>query len=275
MLMAVPLPDTPVDIAIARTALEQAAGRLAALVASAGDPGAAVPGSDWTVAEVAAHLVLITEAYAGFALGSTEPFVDVGDVAGGSVARSSAARLDSEPERDLAALMTRLKAATSALLRATEGRASTETVVWNGRQIGVGEMLGIAVGEYLLHGRDLAKAVSQRWTIGPDDARLVLASVLPLLPLLVDRQATANIEASYDIRVRGGARFALRISHGDCSVGGAGGSVDCHVSADPVALVLVSYGRRSQWLPALTGKMVAWGRKPWLGLRLTHYLATP
>lgn len=270
-----PWPDTPVDIAAARTALEDAAGRFSALVASAPNPGAAVPGSDWTIAEVTVHIVLITEAYVGFALGGTEPFVDVGDIAGGSVARSSAARLDSEPERDLAALVTRLKAATSALLQATEGRATAETVVWNGRRIGVGEMLGIAVGEYLVHGWDLAKALSQRWTIGPDDARLVLASVLPLLPLLVDRQATANIEATYDIRVRGGARVSLRISHGVGSVGADGGPADCHVSADPVALVLVSFGRRSQWLPALTGKMVAWGRKPWLGLRLTHYLVTP
>jgi hypothetical protein len=42
-----------------------------------------------------------------------------------------------------------------------------------------------------------------------------------------------------------------------------------------VALLLVSYGRISQWRPALTGKMVAWGRRPWLGLFLTHYLVRP
>ena len=51
--------------------------------------------------------------------------------------------------------------------------------------------------------------------------------------------------------------------------------MDCHVSADPVALLLVSYGRRSQWVPVLTGKLLAWGRKPWLGLRLVRYLVTP
>ena len=46
-------------------------------------------------------------------------------------------------------------------------------------------------------------------------------------------------------------------------------------SAEPVALLLVAYGRRSQWGPVLTGKLVAWGRKPWAGLRLTRYLVTP
>ena len=54
-----------------------------------------------------------------------------------------------------------------------------------------------------------------------------------------------------------------------------GESVDCHVSADPVALLLVAYGRRSQWVPILTGRLVAWGRKPWLGVRLVRYLVAP
>jgi hypothetical protein len=28
-------------------------------------------------------------------------------------------------------------------------------------------------------------------------------------------------------------------------------------------------------VPVLTGKLLAWGRKPWLGVRLTSYLVTP
>jgi hypothetical protein len=59
------------------------------------------------------------------------------------------------------------------------------------------------------------------------------------------------------------------------AVGPPDGAVDRHVSADPVALLLVAYGRQTQWIPAVTGKLVAWGRKPWLGLRLVSYLVAP
>ena len=65
------------------------------------------------------------------------------------------------------------------------------------------------------------------------------------------------------------------IDDGNVTVTGDGESVDCHVSAEPVALLLIAYGRRSQWVPIMTGKLIAWGRKPWLGPRLVRYLVTP
>jgi uncharacterized protein (TIGR03083 family) len=252
MLRRVSTGDTAVDVAAARNALGRTAEKLCAVIASAADAGASVPGSDWSVGEVAAHVALISEFYTGYALGGVEPFVDVSDVAGGSVARTSAARLDAEPERDPAALVLRLKAGTSSLLEATSGRPSDDAVTWNGRPLDLGALVGIALGEYLLHGLDLAKALSRPWKIEADDARIVLASTVPLLSMLVDPRATAGVSTTYDLRVRGGARYYLGIRHGVLTVGGAGDTVDCHVSADPVALLLVAYGRRSQWIPALT-----------------------
>ncbi|HET6875645.1 MAG TPA: hypothetical protein VFH70_12740 [Acidimicrobiales bacterium] len=147
--------------------------------------------------------------------------------------------------------------------------------MWNGQRIGLGAMLGVALGEYLLHGLDIAKAASVDWTIRPEDARIVLTSVMPMLPLLVDPKATAQVKASYDLRIRGGVRLTFRIDRGSGAIDWPGGPVDCHVSADPVAMMLVAYGRRTQWVPALTGRLLAWGRKPWLGLRLTSYLVAP
>jgi hypothetical protein len=41
---------------------------------------------------------------------------------------------------------------------------------------------------------------------------------------------------------------------------------DCRLSADPVAFLLAGSNRQSQWKTLLTGKMVAFGRKPWLAL---------
>jgi hypothetical protein len=150
----------------------------------------------------AAHVALGTEAYLGYAHGGTEPWVDVSDIAGGSLARSNAERLDLEPVREPAALAARVQAAAAELLAATEGRSGDEAVTWNGLTVTLSAMLGRGLGEYRLHGRDVAKALGRPWPIPQDDAR-------------------------------------------------------------------------SQWVPALTGKLLAWGRKPWLGLRLTGYLVTP
>jgi uncharacterized protein (TIGR03083 family) len=256
-------------------ALERAADRVVRLAATAPDAEVAVPDSDWTVRDVLVHLALGAEAYLTYVHGATEPFVDVSDVAGGSLARSSAAKLAGDPERDLLALTTRVSAAMASLLDATAGRHSNDPVMWNAVPLELGSMMAMGLGEYLLHGLDIARALSQPWRIEPEDARLVLAAAMPLLPLLVNPATTAGVRVAYDLRIRGGERFMVRIDDGALAVGRSDGRVDCHVSAEPAALLLVAYGRRSQWIPVLTGKLTAWGRKPWAGLRLTRYIVTP
>jgi uncharacterized protein (TIGR03083 family) len=268
-------PDPALAVAAARTALRRVADEVVALVASAPDAAAVVPGSTWNVGDVSAHLALGTEAYLGYANGVTEAFFDLSDVAGGSLSRSSDARLQAEPERDPKALADRMQVAVTTLLAATEGRSADQHVIWHGEEIGLGAMLGLSLAEYMLHGRDIAKALRRPWTIRPDDARLVLASALPLLPILINPAATQHVRATYDLRVRGGARVDVAIHDGQMTVGPLGAAADCHVSADPVDLLLVAYGRKSQWGPVLTGKLVAWGRKPWLGPRLVSYLVAP
>ncbi len=47
------------------------------------------------------------------------------------------------------------------------------------------------------------------------------------------------------------------------------------ISADPVAFLLVGYGRIGQWGQILRGKLVASGRKPWLGLGFGKLLTSP
>lgn len=259
----------------ARSALLDAAERVSALIRSLDDPYLRVRRSEWTVGDVAAHLALMSEFYLAGATGGAEPFVDVSDIAGGSLARSNAARLESEPERDLATLADRLRQGVSTLVRETEGRNGEDPVMWNGLELPLGAVFGIALGECLLHGGDIAATVSRPWPIRASDARLVLAAMLPRITLLLDRRTTARIRASYDVLVRGGTRLTVRIDHGQATVEEPGGAVDCHVRADPVALLLIAYGRWSLWGPALSGKVAAWGRKPWLGLRLTHFLVPP
>ena len=66
------------------------------------------------------------------------------------------------------------------------------------------------------------------------------------------------------------------LTSGGCTVQpGVPGPVDCHVGADPVAFLLVSYGRQPLWRPILDGKLTSWGRRPWKSLAFKRLLVNP
>ncbi|HEX7166253.1 MAG TPA: maleylpyruvate isomerase family mycothiol-dependent enzyme [Acidimicrobiales bacterium] len=261
----------------ARAAVRLASERVASVIEDVRDPSVPLPGWDWTLGDVAAHVTGASEVYAGYARGDIAPAVDVSDIAGGSLARTSAAYLAAYPERDPRALGPRLRAGTAELLRVTDGRPADDPIVWNGQPITVGALYGVFLAELLLHGGDIAKVLDRPWEISADDARIALDAALPIVPLLVNPATTAGRHETFELRVRGGTRVVLRVDDGSMSVRPAVGRerVDCRVSADPVALLLIAYGRTSQWPAIATGKLLAWGRKPWIGLRLTSYLVTP
>jgi hypothetical protein len=45
--------------------------------------------------------------------------------------------------------------------------------------------------------------------------------------------------------------------------------------ADPAAFLLVGSGLRSQWGQIARGKLLTWGRKPWLALRFVSLFSPP
>ena len=61
--------------------MTRAAAACSALFASVADGGNTLPGSDngWKIADVAAHVAVLTEFYGDYARGRTEPLVDVSD----------------------------------------------------------------------------------------------------------------------------------------------------------------------------------------------------
>jgi hypothetical protein len=50
---------------------------------------------------------------------------------------------------------------------------------------------------------------------------------------------------------------------------------DCHLSVDPGAFLLVAWGRLEQAPAIARGQLLAWGRRPWLGLKLRQLLRHP
>jgi hypothetical protein len=100
-----------------------------------------------------------------------------------------------------------------------------------------------------------------------------------MLPLLFDAGRAKGFQADYEVRLRGGARFLMRIADGKAEsfeLGEPGErKVDCVLSLDPRAALLIGFGRSSLARAILNGDAFAGGRRPWLGPRFVTLFASP
>jgi uncharacterized protein (TIGR03083 family) len=179
-------------------------------------------------------------------------------------------------ERDPHRLADLLVAAAADFIAASSGRPEGErTLVSNGLSLTVPVMTAALLGEQLIHGLDIARAARVPWTIGAEDAHLVIGGVMAMVPDYVDREAAAGRRVSYELRLRGGPGYRISIDDGAALVSEPGAAADCRISADPVAFLLVGYGRTGQWGQIARGKLMAGGRKPWLGFSFGRFLLSP
>jgi uncharacterized protein (TIGR03083 family) len=260
----------------ATAALPAAAERTAQLMREITDPNAPVPGLRWTAAELAAHVVADLRTYTGVVAGRG-PAVAPGTAPAGELGTAENQRQLAEyPERSLDRLAAELTTAMAAFVAAANA-AEPRTPV--GSPIGVdltpATVAAIVLGEQLIHGLDLARVAGRPWPIDAGDARLVIPGVVDLLPAYLDRAAARGLRARYELRIGGDLRYQLTVDDGTASVGPATGRADCVITADPVAFLLVGYGRIAQWGPMLRGQLRAGGRKPWLGFKFNRLTVSP
>jgi uncharacterized protein (TIGR03083 family) len=256
--------------------LRRAVTRTAALLRAVPDPGTMVPGLDWTVADTGAHMVAEMRDYAGFVGGTLQareilddlPALPPQATPGEVNAAANVRALARFTERDPAVLADQLLAAAEQYLEAAQGRPAEEEVLTsNGLTMTAPVMTATLLGEQLLHGHDIARAQRAPWPIDRGDALLVVEGVLAMAADYVDRRRTAGMRVSYELRFRGGPRYRFAVNDGTAVVTAAGEPVDCVISADPAAFLLVGYGRVGQWGQVLRGRIVAGGRRPWWGPR--------
>jgi uncharacterized protein (TIGR03083 family) len=244
--------------------VDEAIDRFAALVRRIGPADQPAVGH-WTVRDVAAHVAWAMDLYTGLLDGAASPAADIGQTAALSDA-GIAGVVEREPE----ALARAVEQARDRYLAA----ARDQTVTWHaGLRLPVTALLGLTLGEAMVHGLDVARALDQPWQMPRTWANTVFEAVLPVVPTYLDQAAAAP--ARFDVRMRGGARVTFAIADGALTVEPPGGRVDCHIDADPVAFLLVFYGRIGPVAPAVRGRILAWGRRPWLGFALPRYFHRP
>ena len=266
-----------VDPVAARAALAGSATRFTDLLRLV-DDGTTPAIGVWNITNLAAHVSHGLDAITALARGSGSVLDDVWDLS-----RLSATLVEGESTRRPADLATRVDATVAELLAVTDATDAAAMRPWmvGGVELPVAGLLCHALNELEVHGRDIALAGGSTWSIERPHAVLVLEGFLfPALGglgrAMVDQEAAAGVEATFEVRLRGGGRSYLRFDSGDLSVSSdAPGPVDCHLSVDPETFLLVAWGRLGQWPAIGRGRLLAWGRRPWLGPKLRGMLRNP
>lgn len=185
-------------------------------------------------------------------------------------------RVKEDAEQDLTAIADRIDKGTEEFIARATPEMWMREVWWHGDlRIPVYALSGILVNEAEVHGLDVAQAEGRDWTIARGKAIEATVGLLPILPAFVNEAEAKGLDATFELRLRGGPRAYISLVDGALTIDATPRKVDCHVSADPVEYLLIGFGRRSQWPAIATGKVVAWGRKPWLALKFAKLFHSP
>jgi uncharacterized protein (TIGR03083 family) len=246
------------------------ADRVASLMDAVTDWDARVYGSDsWTVTDLVRHLSLLPEHYAPT---SVEVPLAMAPAAG-AMAETNAKNLAATAHRTRAELPAIFRRNVPLLLERLRSSDPQEPLPWHaGLTLTPGELGAIAIGEWLVHGWELARTIGAPWQVEPEPARLVLAGFNAVLPVWLDAGKAAGHSGRYEIRLRGaGERLQWTFVDGDLTTrppGGAAFRPDTIIWAEPSALLLYLYRRTDLWSNVLRGNMLAGGRRPVRALTL-------
>lgn len=246
-------------LAKARSAAEDLGRKTAALIAGATDTTITPAGFDWSVRDLAVHLVHGTRLYAGMAA-APSPVTDLADL------EACCQRfIDESPQLGSDELAALVDVAVTELVEAITDQSGDQPVAWHGGvPLTLAEAVAVLVGEYVLHGYDIATALGVPWPIDPAHAARVVRGYQPLLALLVDPDAAAGHTATYAVDLDGQERFTVRFIDGEVGLGADTAPIDCTLSADPVAFLLVMSGRLSRWSAVALGLLRGSGARPGL-----------
>lgn len=250
-----------VDLNAARDALRAAVDLTASLIRAIPNSAFPIPASNFTLGDAAAHLVITAQIAADCFAGFPSPIHDLG--ARRQHEARFLARFEDRRPIVLAAL---LEDAVDLLV---EAPIEAEPIPFHaGIPLDPGVILGLVVSEYMVHGWDIARTLGLAWSTELATARIAASATVRMLPHLLAESA-AEVDASYRLHIRGGDDLTYRLRRGVLTVARTDlEPVDCHVSADPVAFVLVAHRRLSRLGRVARGQLVSWGHNAALAAQL-------
>lgn len=242
---------------------------------------------EWDLAELAVHMLHVLDFELGTARGDPVPPVHDFD----DLAAFTRGYVAAEPSRDVQEVADRIEAAAAELVARTDGLGPDHGFPWLGEtRMPLRAVFAHVISELLVHGADVARADGRPWPIRRVDALAAIDDFfVPLTAAVAEAgsfggatafvhpSVAAGFRAVYDVGLTGGPVRRFLFADGTLRITDPqpGGRVDCQVRADPAALLLVVWQRRSPWPAVLSGRLRAWGRRPWMAARLPGLFRIP
>ena len=245
------------------------ADRFVRLVTAAPPDDPRVPATpDWTITDTFGHVAMEPSRYRDLAKGS-------GDWPrrASELPAFNARQIAELPTRDRHQLGDILAADLNSLLDTVAGFGDVAPMMYfdGDQRIRADVALGTLIGEFVVHGYDIARLLRKPWPIDAALAPMIIRGQHQVMPGWVNSESSDGHTATYLFRLRGQDAYVYEFTDGRLVVNpDMPRTIDVHISVEPVTGLLLSYGRCSPTRAALTGKIFAWGRKPWLAPRFTQ-----
>lgn len=231
-----------------------------------------VPGSDWTAGEVAGHVLTVLRRYTRRDLRSAAGL----STAGYSLRDQNAVELEELGSLPVAEILDQVWQELADIeQKLPRGTDLGERFPFHGGQdVDAAALLGNLIGEFLVHGRDVARSRGKQWKIGSRNAALALSLGLQAAPgHVIDGADDLKVE----IRTPETNPWILDLVDGEATSRRAvrGERVDVRVFARAQPLLLATYGRIGLLQATALGTVVTGGRRPWRVTRLLGSFETP
>lgn len=255
-----------------RERIAQALQRFDRLARSA-DPLARPPRSNWTVHQVVCHVLTIARRYLQYVEGGY-PLADHPHEINVLNQTELDAAMAPIPE-----LVDRLQAVAPQLDElfdkvADEGRvlafhcgAAVDGITWQTNWL----------GELLLHGQDIARAVKAPWMLAERDMLLLARGMMQIGPAFLRTTVASDMDLRAVVLTPGARPYFVHIHDGVAEIRDrrAGDRADTVLRLPASTLALLLYQRIGPVTAMLKGLRVVGGRRPWLALKLQSCFEPP
>ena len=263
----IPLVDTSRDEL--RERIGQARERFDRLVRTA-DPLARPPGMKWTVQQVVAHVLTVARRYQGMAHGRDYPHAAYPrelDVINQTELEAAMA-----PIPELADQLRALAAEMDSYFDAVTNEPPTIPFPAGAIIDGITAQTNW-LGELLLHGQDVARAVKTPWELPERDMLLVARGLMQIGPAYLRAATSPDTDVCVAYQLSGARPYLAHIRHGtaEIRVRRSDDRPDAVLQLPASTLTQLFYQRIGLFSAVLRGLRVRGGRRPWVALKLMSY----
>ncbi|HEX2148692.1 MAG TPA: sterol-binding protein [Actinomycetota bacterium] len=247
--------------------------RIGDLIRPLADTSMPVPKSEWTVGETAAHLAFAKDLMARMVAGEALTYSD-GTREG--LAAANMESLGGLTERNGAVLAGMIESGVDAFFRTADLLPSGSRRNSPLGPLPVDVYSSYVLAHLMMHGEPMSRALRKKPVMDRESVLAAMPFVIFAMERFVDSNAVQNLTAAFALHVRGGQTYYITFDKGQPRFTSEKvRRVDCHVSADPVALLKVGFRIIEQWGPIATFKLTTWGPKPWLAFRFAGLFLPP